>query len=143
LLNNLSYAFCGIGEYDKAKKIIDKVLTLRPKYRQGYLTLANIYENLGNLKAASEALVKAKALSAETSYIDKGISQLKKDISLSDKKGLLPLDTIYLKNGRRIEGRIIEEDGEKVILEVDMGETIGNLIFYRKAIKEISKCIRR
>jgi len=137
MLNNLAYAFNGIGEYNKAKEIIEKVLALQPNYRQAYLTLSKIYENLGNFKEALAASAKAKVLSTQTHFIDRDIVRLNKELELSDDMAFFAPDTIYLKNGRKIKGRIKEEDEEKIILEVKLGNVIGNLIFYRNTIGQI------
>jgi tetratricopeptide (TPR) repeat protein len=52
----------------------------------------------------------------------------------------LPLpDTVYLKNGRTMEGIIRAEDEEKIILEIEAGGSTGNIILPRSSIERISK----
>ena len=138
-LNNLAYALTGIGEYNQAKEIVEKILILQPNYRQAYLTLAKIYEKLGNSKEALVALAKAKSISIQANFINRDIARLKKKLKPSFDTVFLPVDTVYLKNGRQIKGRIKKEDGEKVILEVQIGNTIGDMTFYRNAIERIEK----
>jgi tetratricopeptide (TPR) repeat protein len=131
-LNDLAYALNGIGEYDKAKENINQALSLRPNYRQAYLTLAKIQEGQGNLKAAQETLNKAKELSSQAEFIERDISRIKKEA------GAMP-DVIYLKNGRKIQGRIKEEDSQKVVIEMRLGDALGNLTFYRGAVERIAR----
>jgi len=83
LLADISYAYNGIGDYDKAKKLIDKALDINPNYRQAYLTLASIYRNLGNFTDALAALEKAKGLYLQKrSFIEKDIKDIKELRSL-------------------------------------------------------------
>lgn len=138
ILNNLAYAINGLGEHNKAKEIIGKVLALYPKYRQAYLTLAKIHEKLGNSKETLALLAHAKTLSGQVNFIDRDIVRVKRELKSLD-AGFVPTETIYLKNGRHIEGRIQGEDKEKVILEVILGNARGNLTFYRNAIERIQK----
>ncbi len=136
ILSNLAYALNGLGEHNKAKEIIEKVLALYPKYRQAYLTLAKIYEKLGNSKETLALLTQAKALSSQVNFIDRDMARVKRELRSLD-AGFVPTETVYLKNGRHIEGRIQVEDKEKVILEVMLGNARGNLTFYRNAIERI------
>jgi len=138
MLNNLAYALNGIGENNKAKEIIDKLIDSQPNYRQAYLTLAKINEKLGNFNKIIATLEKAKGLSVQTNFIDRDIDRVKKELRSSG-SGFMAVDTIYLKNGRQIKGRIKEEDEEKVIIEVQLGNVIGSLTFYRNMIERIIK----
>ncbi len=135
ILNNLAYALCGIGEYTRAKDTVKRAITLKPKYRQAYLTLAKICEKQGKADGAIIALNKAKQLSTQTHFIDRDIARLKKEL-LSDHTFFT--DTIiYLKNGRKIQGRLKKEDEEKITLEVKLGNVIGSLTFLRDTIEQI------
>jgi len=135
-LNNLANAYCGIGDYDLAQETIGKAIMLRPNYRQAYLTSARINEAVGNFSEALERLNKAKSLSTETGFIDRGRSNLKTMLSLVS-EGFKPLDKIYLKNGRSLVGVIKEEDEGRLVLEVTAGNSIGNVILYAKDIDRI------
>jgi tetratricopeptide (TPR) repeat protein len=132
-LNNLAYAFNGIGQPTKAKELIEKVLNISPNYRQAHLTLSKINENIGKNDEAILALNKAKALSAQTNFIDRDIERLKNNLQTTG------VDVVYLKNGRTIQGKIIEANGEKVVLEIMLGNAKGNVTFYRNEIEHIEK----
>jgi tetratricopeptide (TPR) repeat protein len=140
LLNNLAYAFSGIKDYKRAKEIIEKVLVQYPDYRQAYLTLANIQRRSGEANSALASLAQAKKLSSEEKFIDRDIAAIKKENPLSWQKPVFSAtDTIYLKNGRKITGHIKEEDEQKVILEVQLGEVIGNVTVYQVSIERINR----
>jgi tetratricopeptide (TPR) repeat protein len=138
-LNDLAYAFAGIKETNKAKEIINKIIATRPNYRRAYITLAKIYEIEGKNEEAIAALNKAKALSAQGNFIDQDIGRLEQGLGRASRKTIIATHTVYLKNGRQIQGRVKQEDGEKVVLEVGLGNTVGDLIFYRNAIERIEK----
>lgn len=71
-LNNLAYAYIGIKEYAKAEEEIKKAISLRPGYREAYITLARLREAEKDYSAALEALEKARALTNNrVSFIDK------------------------------------------------------------------------
>ncbi|MFH1505334.1 MAG: tetratricopeptide repeat protein [Candidatus Omnitrophota bacterium] len=135
-LNDTAYAYNGIGDYSKAKEIIKKTIKLRPSWRQAYLTLAKIEENLENKNNALEALDKAKSLSAYTDFIDKDIARLKQTISSPAQKSF-SFDKIYLKNGRMIEGIIVKETEDKIILRIYVGKSQGITILPKGRIKNI------
>ncbi len=136
LLNNLAYALNGIGDYHKAKEIIEKSLSLRPNYAQGYLTLAKVHENLGNARESLSALTKAKSIvGRKLNFIETNIAQLG---SIVD-RDFIPDRVIYLKNSRQIKGKIKEENEEKIVLDVQLGNVIGSLTFYRDTIERIEK----
>lgn len=137
-LNNLAYAYCGIKDYKKAKGLIEKTLAINPKYRQAYLTLAKIEQNSGNPHAAVIALNRAKELSAQANFIDQDIAAISNNLKARDNASFLAVDTVYLNNGRVIKGKITEEDQQKIIIELVLGKSTGNLIFYRNMIKKIS-----
>jgi len=139
LLNNLAYALNGLGEFKQAEVIIKEVIAMNPDYQQAYLTLAKITENLNNPGGASEALNKAKALPPKADFIDNDVARLKKELILNAEKSFFPTHIIYLKNGRIVEGRMIEEDAEKVVLEVKAGLVLGNITLYRNMIERIAR----
>jgi len=142
LLNDLSHAYNGIGEYRKAKELIDKALVIKPDYQQGYITLANIYRNLGDSKNALVALEKAKGLSAQKYFfIEKAIKE-NKDLNefkefIEGKKEFHPVDTVYLKNGRQLKGIIKQNNGEKIILEIKAGNVIGTVTLSPDSVERI------
>lgn len=139
LLNNYAYALNGLGESEKAKEIIDGVINSYPRYRQAYLTLSRINEKMQNADLALRALEKAKQLSAGEDFIDNEISRLNKQSLPKAKTQLEQKDTIYLKNGRQLQGKIKKEYPDKVVLEVWLGSSRGEVIFYRDSIERIEK----
>ncbi|MBU0547647.1 MAG: tetratricopeptide repeat protein [Candidatus Omnitrophica bacterium] len=139
LLNNYAYALNGLGESEKAKKIIDGVINAHPRYRQAYLTLSKINEKMQNADLALMALEKAKQLSVGEAFIDNEISRLNKQPSPKAETQLEQKDTIYLKNGRQLQGEIKKEYPDKVVLEVWLGSSRGEVVFYRDSIERIDK----
>ncbi len=139
LLTDMSYAYNRVGEYDRAKMLIDKALNINPNYRQAYLTLASIHRNLGNFTDALAALEKAKGLYPQKYYfIEKDIKDTKGLRTLvKDKTGFHPVDTVYLKNGRHFEGIIKEETKDRIILEINAGSAIGTVTLSRDSIERI------
>lgn len=140
ILNNLAYALNGSGSYSEAKAVIEKALSLEPNYRQAQLTLAKIYESLGKADESVAILTKAKALSEPLDFIDRDIDRVKKArLNLLADKPFSSPDIVYLKTGRQFKGMIKGEDEEKVILEVKVGNSAGNLTFYRADIERVVK----
>ena len=87
VLNNMSRAYNGIGEYNKAKELIDKALSIKSDYQEAYLTLANICKNLGSPADELAALKKAKGLSSQKYFfIEKNIGDIKEARILIDGK---------------------------------------------------------
>ena len=139
LLNNYSYALNGLGEPGKAKEIIDGVINSHPRYRQAYLTASRINEKMQNPALALKALEKARQLSTGEDFIDNEISRLNKHPSFKEKPSLERKDLIYLKNGRQLEAKIKKEYPDKVVLEVWLGSSRGEVVFYRDSIERIEK----
>lgn len=139
LLNNYAHALNGIGEFKKAKEIIEGVVSSYPRYRQAYLTLSSIHEKMQNTGLALKAMEKVKQLSAGEDFIDNEISRLNKQFLFKAKKHLEQVDMIYLKNGRQIQAKIKKEYLDKVVLEVWLGLSQGEVILYRDSIERIEK----
>ncbi|MFA5350774.1 MAG: tetratricopeptide repeat protein [Candidatus Omnitrophota bacterium] len=139
LLNNYAHALNGIGESEKAREIIKGVIDSYPRYRQAYLTLSKINEKMQNTDLALKALEKAKQLSTGEDFIDNEISRLDKQSLPKVKTYSEQKDVIYLKNGRHLQAKIIKEYPDKVVLEVWLGSSRGEVIFYRDAIERIEK----
>ncbi|MDD5669290.1 MAG: tetratricopeptide repeat protein [Candidatus Omnitrophica bacterium] len=142
-LNNLAFAYSGLGEYSKAQEIIEKVIQSAPNYRKAHLTFSRIFEKQGMHQQAMDELNTAKHLSVETNFIDRDISRIKN----LQKKSLLesgnppdePFDLVWLKNGRQIEGRVISETEDAVILQVSIGNPAGQITLYKGTIQRIIK----
>ena len=139
LLNNYAYALNALGESGKAKEIIESVVSSYPGYRQAYLTLSRIHEKMQNADLALMALGKAKQLSTGEDFINNEISRLNKQSLPKAKAYLEQKDKIYLKNGHQLQAKIIKEYPDKVVLEVWLGSSRGEVIFYRDAIERIEK----
>ncbi len=132
LLNSAARAYNGIGEYDKAKISVKKALAIKPDYRQAYLTLANIQNNLCAFEDSMLALKQAKALSPQRLYfIEKAINNV---------RGLkfFPNTVVYLKNKRRFEGIVKRETKDAIILEIDIGSSVGTVTLPRDDIERIA-----
>ncbi|MFA6130400.1 MAG: tetratricopeptide repeat protein [Candidatus Omnitrophota bacterium] len=132
LLNNYAYALNGLGESEKAKGIIEGVINSHPHYRQAYLTLSRIGEKMKDAGLTSRALEKAKQFSAGGGFADNGMPRL-------IKTPLEQQDIIYLLNGRQLRGKIKNEYPDKIVLEVWLGSSRGEVTFYRDSIERIEK----
>jgi len=137
-LNNLARALNGTGDSEQAKGLIQKVLAMQPEYREAYITLSKINEKMGNTQEALAALKKANTLFFRANFIERDIRRIKKDyLSATD---AFQADTIYLKNGRQIRGRIKQEDTQRVVLEVKLTDnTVGTLTFDHSEIEQVIK----
>ncbi len=139
-LNNMAYAYNGLGQSEKAKGLIDKVLELEPGYRQAYLTLGKIYEKTGNTEEAVNVLKKAKQLSRESGFITQEISRVRQEF-MPFSKNVIPanLTTVYLKNGRQIKGVIKNETEDSIDLEIITDTSRGTINLSRSNIERIEK----
>jgi tetratricopeptide (TPR) repeat protein len=125
-LNNLARAHNGIGDCQKAKNIIKKVISIAPDYRDAYITLANIEERQNNLESALQALYAARSLTARADFIDRHILNIKNKIQaginpsipVRIKKAFSPSHKIFFKSGKSIEGIITKKTERKVFLYV-------------------------
>lgn len=138
-LNNYAYALSGIGESGKAQEIAEGLVSSYPRYREAYLTLSRIYEKMNKHDLALKSLEKAKQLSGGEEFINDALSKLRKQSLIGGPAHPEGKDWVYLKNGRKMQGKIKKEYPDKVLLEVWMGPTRGELIFYRDSIDRIEK----
>lgn len=138
-LNSYAYALNGINEPDKAKEVAEGLVTLYPRYREAYLTLSLIYEKMHKPDLALKSLEKAKQLSGGERFISEAISRVRREPPAAGKTHPEGNDWVFLKNGRKMRGRIRKETPDKVILEVWLGSTRGEVIFYRDSIERIEK----
>ncbi|MFC1612758.1 tetratricopeptide repeat protein [Patescibacteria group bacterium] len=65
-------------ELDKAKKVLEEVLRIKPNYSNALYTLASVYEKQGNIGRAITLLEKVKELNQDNSEILEKIDSLKK-----------------------------------------------------------------
>ncbi|MDD5109000.1 MAG: tetratricopeptide repeat protein [Candidatus Omnitrophica bacterium] len=137
LLNNISYAYNGIGQYVEAKIFIDKALALNPDYREGYLTLASIERNLGEYESALATLEKAKNLSRQRQiFIEQDAKGIKDELG-TIAKGKIEFDMVYLKNGRHFKGVIVGQTEDRLTLEINIGTTTGKVTIFKDTIERI------
>ncbi|MFH1519774.1 MAG: tetratricopeptide repeat protein [Candidatus Omnitrophota bacterium] len=136
ILDDMAYAYNKVGNHNKAKEIIGEVIKRYPRFRQAYLTLAKIEQEIGDNSKALAALTKAKSLSTQSGFIDKDIIRLKEMAVVVTGRTAF-FDKIYLNNGRMIEGIILKETNEKVVLEVQAGKSWGTIALSRNEIKNI------
>ncbi len=130
-LNSIARAYNGIGDYVNAKFYAQKAVDAEPDYREAYITMANIQNNLKDFKGSMETLKKAKRLSGqELSFIDQAMDNVKELY-------FFPTDVVYLKNGRHFEGVIKKETEDAVILEMDIGSSRGTVTLPRDNIDRI------
>jgi len=142
LLNSLAYAYNGIGQYARAQEIIGQVLAARPQSREAHLTLAAIQKNIGEYQASLASLEKANKLSSQKQpFIQQKIDDLKeelKDFGLGNGKARV-FETVYLKNGRKFEGVVVGQTKDRVILEINIGNSRGNIMILNNDIERIAK----
>jgi len=136
--NNLANAYAGLENYVNAEKIISEVIRESANYRQAYLTLARIQEKQGEFNKAVVTLEKAKKLSKENNFIERQRLRLKNHISTSAVLNI-PKDKIYLKNGRILEGKVVEETNDTMSLEIFFGTSQGSIVLRKNEIKSIKR----
>ena len=141
-LNNIAYAYNALGQYEKAKELIDRVLAAKPDYREAHLTLAGIQKNLGEYQSALASLERAKKLSnRRQDFIEQKVEDIKEEFRTIGREKIksLPKETLYLKNGRHLEGIIVGETKDRIILEINIGNSIGRITLSKGDIKRIEK----
>jgi len=139
VLNSYAYALNGAGKLKQALEVAESLVAAYPRYRQAHLTLAKIYEKMKQGDLALGSLEKARQLSSGENFINDEIVKLKHDPLIKGKAAREKIDRIYLKNGNKIEGKVKKEYPDKLVLEVWLGSTFGELTFYRNAIARIEK----
>ena len=140
-LNNIAYAYNGLGQYAKAKDLVDKALAAKPDYREAYLTLASIQNKLGEYQEALVSLEKAKKLSGQRQvFIEQKIENIKEEFKVigREKMKFRPTETVYLKSGRKFEGIIVGETKDRITLEINIGNSIGRVMLSKDDIERIA-----
>lgn len=138
-LVRLATAYNGLKQYQKARDIIDKVIKEDPDYGEALYVRAIVYENLGYFEMATKDLKRAKELFPRGQFIDDFIARLREERegALEGKGGFLPNTVVYLKNGRKMSGKLIRETDNKIYLEVLYGQDKGTIGISRGDIKSI------
>jgi len=84
LLVELAQAYSGIKEFERAKKLVERVLMADPHNQKAYFTLANIYRSSDRPEAALATLEKAKKLSSKKYlFLEETIADIKEQMSRS------------------------------------------------------------
>jgi tetratricopeptide (TPR) repeat protein len=140
ILNSIAYAYCGIGQCEKAKELINKALEAKPDYREAYLTLATIQKSLGEYQSALASLEEAKGLSnLRQIFIEQKAEDIKEEFkAISREMKLPPVHTVYLKAGRILEGIIVSQTPERLTLEMNIGDSTGSVTFAKDDIERIT-----
>jgi tetratricopeptide (TPR) repeat protein len=140
-LNSLAYAYNAVGQHKKAEDYVRQAIASAPNYREAYLSLAKIQEKLGQNDEAVASLNKAKALSTQTHFMDRDIDRLRNESLRLFKTNVSSShsDIVYLKNGRKMAGKIILETDNEIILETSAGNSTINTKLSRDNIERIVK----
>ncbi|MBN3038555.1 MAG: tetratricopeptide repeat protein [Candidatus Omnitrophica bacterium] len=138
--NRLALAYKGLGEYIKAKEVIDKAIQDDPFYPEAYYTRAQIHEYLGEDAQALQDFERAKDLFSSKGFIQRNIMRLetKKPVS----KQVVPFSQdliVFLKNGRQIEGRLKREGQDAITLDVFVGNSFGTVTIQRQDISSMQR----
>ena len=117
-----------------------KALSKKPDYAEAFYTRAKIHENLKEFRLAINDLKKAKSLFPSTGFIDAYIFRIKTRRLIPKDEAAFPNDaTVYLKNGRRIQGRLKSQTKETVFLDVFVGNSFGTIMIRQQDIKLLQK----
>lgn len=139
-LARLAEAYNGLGRYAEAETFADQAIQLDPEYADAFYIRARIYENSGRMEKAVQDLSRAKQLYPRTRLVDNYILRLKTKRGLPAEDGyLLPDTVVYLKNGRKIEGRLKMEDEQKVFIEILVGGSYGTVGIERDNIMSLQR----
>jgi tetratricopeptide (TPR) repeat protein len=140
VLDSMAYAYLGLKDYVKAEEIITRAIGLDPAFRQAYLTQAAILEATDRFNQSRDALAKAKSLPGARNFIERRESGVDKTFnSFLETIKRSYSDKVYLTNGRLLKGDIVEENHEKVVLEIKLGRSTGRVTAYTKDIDHIER----
>jgi tetratricopeptide (TPR) repeat protein len=139
-LTSLAYAYCGSGQFDKARESVEQALRIAPAYREAYLALAQIYNKTNRPAKALSALEEAKKLGKHADFIAAQIMTKKHDLSVLKNypSAFRPTHLIVLKNGGKLRGAIKEEFPDRILFETQVGNSLGVITLYRNTIERIS-----
>ncbi|MBU1086765.1 MAG: tetratricopeptide repeat protein [Candidatus Omnitrophica bacterium] len=137
---SLAIAYSGLNDAPKAKNIIDRIIRENPDFSHAYYMRSQVLKKLGYAKAADDDLQKARQIARKI----KTVAQLKsnrvepKTVKKPQQVSALKIDTIVkLKNGQTMRGKLKKQADTYVVLEVDMGSSIGEITFSNQKIQEI------
>ncbi|MCM8798686.1 MAG: tetratricopeptide repeat protein [Candidatus Omnitrophica bacterium] len=143
--NDLAQTYTKLKKYDEAIEEFQKALSLAPDNLTVLYGLASTYRDKGDYQNALFYYKRIKNLAPDYPLVDADLagisSQLEKPkeeekFSFEGEKAE-KVSVVYLKNGRRIEGRILKETEEELVLEIKMGETRGRITIPKTGIEKV------
>ncbi len=140
-LERLAQAYNGLGEYQQAKALLDRVIKNNPTAQRAYYVRAQVYEKLGQREAAENDLKKAEQFLPSVNFINVERKKMRQipAASLAPEHSWVADVMIFLKNGSIVRGRIKEETDARIVLEIMMGNSVGTITFRRAKIERIKK----
>ncbi|MBL7070334.1 MAG: tetratricopeptide repeat protein [Candidatus Omnitrophica bacterium] len=75
-LNSLARGYNGVKKYELARGFAQDAIKNMPNYREAYVTLAKIQENLGDPKGAQVTLKQGESITAKAKYIPQAVISL-------------------------------------------------------------------
>jgi len=137
---SLGIALNGLNETKRAKRVIDELILKNPEFDHAYYIRARILKKLGQIKAANADLAKARELARKIKPNSNASSIAKVNSSKVESRSPInfKIDTVIkLKNGQMMKGRMKKQTDSYVVLEMDMGSSVGTITFSKQKIKEI------
>jgi tetratricopeptide (TPR) repeat protein len=140
-LLSLAIACNGLNDSQKAKDIIDKIIETNPDFSHAYYVRARVLKQLGDNSAAKRDLIKARQLARQTKPVSNlKTNKIKALPVINTPSPALKIDTVIkLTNGQTMQGRLKKETDTAVVLEMEMGSSVGQITFSKKKIQEIIK----
>ena len=147
----MALAWCGLGQPEKALKIINEVIQHDPQQKSAFYARAQIFRKLGRFQEAEQDMGRAQGVVPPYRIFkpvvittQKLAGQEESGIDFKNKKAekdaVFVEDTrLFLKNGGSLRGRIIKETEDKIVLRVKTGDSCGNITLRRSAIRTIEK----
>ncbi len=137
---SLAIALDGLNEQEKAKSVINKLILENPELGHAYYIRARILKKTGQTQAANADLAQARKLARKIRPITNVNSSLKTDSPKTAVKEPinLKIDTlIKLKNGQTMKGKLKKQTDSYIVLEMDMGSSVGSITFSKQKVLEI------
>jgi superkiller protein 3 len=138
-LGHLAEAYLQVGEIELAKETMARLFEIKSDYLPAYLTYGHILESQGEKEKAREYFEKARNEPGFSLLAEENIRRIEDKLPAKEEGA----DIIYLKNGRSLEGRILDETDEAIVLEVGVGETQGRLTIPNREIERIEKGVSK
>lgn len=139
---SLAIACHGLGDNEKAKTILDKIIAQNSDFKQAYYIRAQVYEKLGDKQSANSDLRTARQLTRRVQAVPNlKIKRVKPDALVKAETDVTVDSDIIIKltNGQTMQGKLKLETEELIVLEMDMGSSVGEIKFSKRKIQEIIK----